>query len=271
MATATSTAPAPKSVNARNVPYIPLDDAVEKAKILYQKARTTPIKCHTAATYLGFSPKSSSGNLVLAALKKYGLLQFEGNSEGRQVRLSELGCQIVRDQRDSSPDRDARIRQAALTPKVHRELWDQWRDSLPDDKTLLTYLTMDKEYSEEAANLLVRVYRRTYAFARLAEQGTMEDDADDVDGGGSSAAELDGSHGRRAGDHPMETQRVTRPEQTTSPANGDAGPVRQMSFPLVGVRSFDVRFPVDLTKEEFDIALQAMKVFERTMVAKTQA
>ena len=65
----------------------------------------------TAAQYLGYSPNASTAQLILAALKKYGLLTDEGNAEGRRVKVSNLGIRIVMDMRDQSRDRDDLVRQ----------------------------------------------------------------------------------------------------------------------------------------------------------------
>ena len=48
----------------------------------------------------------------------------EGSRAGR-IKLSDLGHQILANSREKSLDRDARVRQAALLPKAHRELWEE--------------------------------------------------------------------------------------------------------------------------------------------------
>ena len=170
------------SSGARNAPFLNLEDAIEKTRILYQKAKRNAIHLSAAATYFGYSPKASSFTLIIAALKKYGLVLDEGNSEGRRVRLSDLGHQIVADSREVSPERESKIRHAALLPKAHRELWEEFGPDVPDDNTLEVYLKLEKSYTPDAARSVVRVYRATLLFAGLDQRGILGDvSADDAD------------------------------------------------------------------------------------------
>ena len=162
---------APNSSGARNAPFLNLEDAIDRARTLYQKAKRRAVNVSTAASYLGYSPKASSFTLIIAALKKYGLILDEGSSEDRRVRLSSLALQILADTREVSADRDAKIRHAALLPKAHRELWERFGHDFPDDETLSVYLKLEKGYSEDAARNAVRVYRLTILYAGPAERG----------------------------------------------------------------------------------------------------
>jgi len=260
MARVSTSAACPTPSSARNIPHIGLKDAIEKARILKQKANRSSIRFDTAATYLGYSPTSSTASLVLAAMKKFGLIQFERTSEGRSVSLSELGYAIVADSRGSSPDRDKRIREAALLPKAHLELWKEFGAELPDEETLRTYLVMQRCYPDKAANLLIRVYRETITYSGHVARGTLADGADDEAHGELVASDRDS-----AGESVMEHVQPT-PVEFHSPVV--AAPVRTLRIPLVSTKTFELTFPTDLSKDDFNFVIENMKLWEPLIVAR---
>jgi hypothetical protein len=245
---------------ARTVPHIGLEDAIDKARVLWKKAKRSPILVATAATHLGCKPTSSTPTLFLAALKKFGLIQDEGTHAGRQIKLSELGYQIVADVRDSSPDRDKLIQQAALLPKPFRKLWEQHGHDLPDDKTLLTHLMLEERYSQDAARLLIRVYRSTISYAGLGAGVILPDVvADEAEQ--ETAATSRNAVGESIMDKPDSFH-------TSSPSPPGSSQVRTLYIPLEGSKTFQIQFPVDLTKEDFDFVLANIKLWEPKIVAK---
>ena len=84
-------------------PSINIDEAVERARVLYEKEGEHPALVRTAAAHWGYKPKSSGGLMVISALKAYGLLIDEGSGADRKVRLSDDGIAIVQDEREISP------------------------------------------------------------------------------------------------------------------------------------------------------------------------
>jgi hypothetical protein len=260
MARISTSAAGPSRSSPRDIPYIGLKDAIEKARTLKQKANRSSIRPDTAATYLGHSPTSSTASLVLAALKKFGLIEFDKTSEGRSMRLSELGYAIVADSRGSSPDRDKRIREAALLPKAHLELWEEFGAELPDDETLRTYLVMQRAYSDNAANLLIRVYRETITFSGHVARGTLGDGAAE-----EAHGELVASDRETAAESIMGHVRPT-PVEFHSP--GVAAPVRTLTIPLISTRTFEMTFPTDLSKDDFNFVIENIKLWEPLIVAR---
>ena len=47
-------------------------------------------------------------------------------------------------------------------------------------------------------------------------------------------------------------------------------PMRVLSIPLEDGKTLDVRFPADLSKQDFDFVVENIKLWERTIVAKTR-
>lgn len=80
---------------------------------------------------------------------------------------------------DSSERRDL-IRKAALAPKMHRELWDKWRNELPIDAEIRHYLIFDRKFSENGAADLIAEYKATIGYAGLLEAGNMSSETLDI-------------------------------------------------------------------------------------------
>ena len=53
-------------------------------------------------------------------------------------------------------------------------------------------------------------------------------------------------------------------------ASASDSPVRIVSIPLKGSRTFDFRYPTDLTKEDFAHVMENMKLCERQIVASEE-
>jgi hypothetical protein len=244
------------SSGARNAPHIDLETAINKIQELHHKAKRSAIHAKTAAQYLGYSPNASSAQLVLAALKKYGLLTDEGSNENRRVKVSDLAIRIIMDLRDPSPDREALIRKAAVLPKAHQELWQEYGCDLPDDKSLETFFMLEKSYARDAAVNAVRVYRATFTFAGLDQAGILGDViADDSDGESGVADQAQAPSATMVGVTPKSDWK----EQDA------AGSTRTFSIPL-GPQTFDIRVPRDLTKDDFRSIVETLNLWERQLV-----
>lgn len=150
-------------------PFIPLSDAVERARDFFRGEGKNSAKPEIAVTHWGYSAKSSGGRQTLAALRAFGLLE----NAGENVKLSDRALKIVLDQRDPSPDRIALLKQAALTPPAHKKLWDRFKADLPSDANLRYTLMVDFGFAEGAVEGLVREYRATLAYAGLNDSVTI--------------------------------------------------------------------------------------------------
>jgi hypothetical protein len=162
----------PKSRRLRSPSYpaIPLGAAVEKTKELYKHEKSYPTHIDTVLKHWGYRPKSGSGLVAIAAVLKFGLIDDEGSGSTRRARVSELGLRIVRDTREDSPERDRLLREAALLPSIHRDLWEKYDGSLPSDANLEYTLRMEYHFTDLGATEFVREFRSTIAYARLDER-----------------------------------------------------------------------------------------------------
>lgn len=172
-------------------PSINLETAIQRARQLHSKERLHPTNVTTIAVeHWGYKSLNGPAAQALAALKKYGLIHDEGAGVSRKARLTDLADVIL-----VHPDeamRKSAIREAALKPTMHRELWDKYQEDLPSDSNLRWELTHDRGFTETGASEFIPVYRATVAFAQLAsvtrpgdgtqdDAGAKDDDQDDND------------------------------------------------------------------------------------------
>jgi hypothetical protein len=161
--------------NFRSPPYptMGLERALEKAKQLREIAKGFTVPLSSAAKAWGFSEKSSSTTTVAAALNQFGLITDEGSRVDRKIGLSALGESIILDVRPNSREREIAVREAALFPKIFKELWERFRTGDVDTHTLVYELTLGRKnsgkapYSEAAADEVAKTFRETVSFANL--------------------------------------------------------------------------------------------------------
>ena len=162
-------------------PVIPLERAIERAREFYDAGhRDHPAPFAAAVGTWGYNAKSSGGMQTVATLKQFGLMVDEGSGEHRQVKLTDLALRIIRDKRERSAERDEAVRQAALSPKIHREMHNKWGASLPPEATVVYHLVHQLSFSENAATALFGEYQDTIKLANLAEPAKMPEQVGDL-------------------------------------------------------------------------------------------
>jgi hypothetical protein len=241
----------PKKQRSPNYPLLDLDSALKATKQILDKEGLHFAPATVVATkHWGFTAKSSAWMLRLAALKAFGLVDEQGSGTGRQIRVSELGKRILQDKRDVSPDRDKAMREAALRPKVHRDLWEQYGASLPSDETVETRLVMDKGFTDQAASALLKRYKATMAFAKLESEGPIEDDA--------------GTPGED------DEQPQKPPGQSKPPARGAAIPgvhMRDVTIPLPSGAQATLNVPSPMSVADFNLLKDALALLQPGLTA----
>jgi hypothetical protein len=164
----------PRQGRSPAFPFIPLNKAIERAETFRVAEGGRPKHFSplvAACKAWGIGVKTGPGIQTIAALGHYGLFEFQGSGEERCARLTDLAFRILFDKQPVSPERDELIRQAALTPRIHAELWKNWppEEGLPSVATLETYLVRDRGFSESGARDLIAQYKETIAFAKLGQ------------------------------------------------------------------------------------------------------
>jgi hypothetical protein len=133
------------------------------------------------------STDSSGGIQTEAALKQFGLLEVNGRGDDRRLRLSELALRLLPDQGIDAAERHKLIKQSALTPRTHRELWESWGSVLPEAE-VRRYLTKVKNpaFNAKGAKGLIDEYRKTISYLELIGSEPMPANRTHRNAGGSS-------------------------------------------------------------------------------------
>lgn len=192
MQTETATTKVPRG-RSPSYPGIDLAVAIQRAERLYEVQRDHAGSADVILGHWGYGTKSGAGLVALAALKKFGLIQDSGKGRQRKAMLTPLALRIVRDKRQDSPERVEAIKRAALTPPIHREVWDRYHGNLPKDSDLVAYLALERGFTDHGAKEFVDQFRKTITFANLQSSDTLPDNYGNTeenqgDDGGSGGA-----------------------------------------------------------------------------------
>src|SRR6266849_5617157 len=104
-------------------PFINLETALKRAKEFHDQEIRNAASVKVAVKHWGYEEKSSGGLQTIAALISFGLLKDDGIGDKRKLQLTQNALRILLDQRPDSIERAQLIKQAALAPKIHHELW----------------------------------------------------------------------------------------------------------------------------------------------------
>jgi len=160
-----------------NYPAVSLKRAVELTQMIYEKDRTHPVPISIAATRWGLKAKGSQVLLYTAALKAYGLIDVAESGANREISVTDTARRVIL----NSEDKKEILQRAALTPKIHREIWDQYNGELPQDDILRNYLLFKRHFNENAVGGLITQLRETFVYADMSNIRIMVDDSDDSD------------------------------------------------------------------------------------------
>jgi hypothetical protein len=178
-------APSEKRKRTRSpaYPFIDLEAAITRAREFYDKEARNSAPLRVAVKHWGYEEKSSGGLQTAAALMSFGLMQDEGTGKDRKLKLTERALQILLDRRPDSEQRASAIRDAALTPKIHQQIWRKWGHGIPSDDTVEHFLILELKppFNPSVAKWVIKEYRDTIAFAKPGESATVPLVGDDLD------------------------------------------------------------------------------------------
>jgi hypothetical protein len=227
-------------------PAFGLSEAIDKARVLWQKENSNWVAVRVASEHWGFSAKSSSGIRAVAALAHFGLIEETGSKESRRFRLNQRAKTILLAPEEKASDRDEAIRKAALTPKAYQALWTKHGGKLPSDESLRYELQSGERMNEQVIKEFIKDFRSTVQFAKLEESGRLVEE--EVDGDKFQ----DNPPGEELGDNrlPLRQQKGAIPPMPELKHAPGAQPI-DLPIPLAGGLRAILRLPSSLTEENY--------------------
>jgi hypothetical protein len=173
----------PKRERSPSFPFIPLPGAIKRLNEFedYFKRHPAPAK-HSGKAW-GMKGWTSQAQQTLAALKSFGLVDYNGSGDSLEASVSEDGRTYLRAQQDSV--KQAVLKRVALKPKNIGKYFALWGADRPPDEVCLDQLVLKGGFTESAAKLFLQVYDSTIAYAKLADSDKghilMDEDEGDLD------------------------------------------------------------------------------------------
>jgi hypothetical protein len=193
-------------------PGIDLEKAIEKARALLDAEGKYAVPLSSAFAAWGFGAKSSGGRETKAALRYFGLITIE---PGKKAKLTDKALRVLLDEREDQTEKRALIRELALTPAIHKKLYEQYPDGIKSTATVEHFLIFDEKYNKQAAGEIVTEFQATAIYARLYEPAIMPDKSGEA--GGDPGEEKPGA-----------TPGFTPPPPPPPPAGGAGQKVKLM-------------------------------------------
>jgi hypothetical protein len=132
---------------------------VERLAKVYEKEGSRPMSSDVAVQHMGYSSRNGASLTVLAALKKYGLV--EGRAE--DLRVSRAGIVILSDQgAEDQTERAAALREALVSDALFREL-DERFSGRTTEINVISYL-QKRGFNPAAARSAAKSYIESAAF-----------------------------------------------------------------------------------------------------------
>lgn len=181
-----------KRQRSPNYPSIPLSKAIDLANELYGQDKMSYVNLiNLGYAHMNLSPTSNSQRIISTMLD-YGILEDQGEGSAKEIRITELGRNIILDTRQESDERTQNLRIAVLKSPLMRKIWNNWHRNLPAQDSIKYTLRTKMDFTERASDRLCNVIKQNYSFANLyeyheiAENPGDEDDDDDAGESGKS-------------------------------------------------------------------------------------
>lgn len=227
-------------------PMFDLGAAIEKTGQLYYAQRMNSVHLLAALESLGYKTINGTSQRTIAALISYGLLSEDGSGATRKVAVTDLARRILLIP-DGNPERVQLLREAALRPKVFREMVEQWPKNLPNEAAIRHHLIFDKGYHEDSVGSLIEDFKSTYLLAELGDCGDPALDISESEG--TDATRVFGEKPRNR--EPDSTQmKRTVIENQVNVATHRSG-TRTLTIPMPHGREALLQIPTDLSESDF--------------------
>lgn len=153
-------------------PSIPLGAAAARLATLDEYFKRHPAPFKQIGLAWGMKPGSSQSSSTAAALKSFGLVDYQGSGDDLKVVLSDEGRTYLRAQQDEV--KRAVLRRSVLKPKAIAKYWAQWGATRPPDPVCLDELILKAKFTQAGAETFLKVYDASIATAGLSDSDKVD-------------------------------------------------------------------------------------------------
>jgi len=243
---------AQKRERSPSFPYLDLDMALDHARKLHRVAKMNEVRLFDVSTAWNMAVNSGSFMRYIAAVGQFGLIDSNGSSAQRKLRVSATARRIFEDDRPGI--REALLSEAALTPKLIRGLFlgeegmPRWGRDRPSDAIAESALKFDLEFSAEAARRFLAVYDATIKYVLVSD--------DAIKGVDTAKAEALESGSTGTVESTMQPEKMHVATQATPPA----GELNKISFRSDGPGRITISATLDA--EGLDLLEKKLEAFK---------
>ncbi len=160
-----------------NYPGVSLENALALVGKQHESDGLQRIPANIAHRRWGYAPNTSRAQIREAALKAYGLIKVIGLGKTRSIKVTETADKIIR----QHPEWSNILKEVALSPTIHREVWEHYNGNLPQDDVFQQFLVWSKGFNDKSVYKFISQYRETIAFAGLGEGEILESETGSSD------------------------------------------------------------------------------------------
>jgi hypothetical protein len=261
----TPASPAAKKERSPNYPAFSLVEALTRVRVIWDHEKTAPVPAALAIGHLGFTATSSSGLRSLATLLQFGLLEAIGRGDGKLVKVTERARLLIRHPDQGAPEYLDAIRAAALSPRMHSEMWEYAKSTgaWPSDKALRWKLESEYGFSGSAIDQFLAEMRESFALAKLPIDGSIDPSSADAKPRGAGGARLDELPPPPPPPPPPPASDQSRKYVPMSPS----ATARDLPLPLISGGTAVLHLPYSLNEEDFLWLTTMLEKLRRSIVA----
>ncbi len=168
--------PRKKFTRSPGYPMIGLEEAIGKARILWDKDKKNIMPSESVYAHLGYRHLGGYGARVIAAMKKFGLI-----SESKKgIVLTEYAIDLMLHD-STSEEYISVVKEIALKPSIYEKLFNEYNGVLPSDHTIRIKLIKEYNFNSEKVDEFIEKFRETIDFAKLMQQSFKEDAEEGVE------------------------------------------------------------------------------------------
>jgi hypothetical protein len=172
----------PKRERSPSFPFIPLSGAIKRLVEFEEYFKRHPAPAKHSGKAWGMKGWTSQAQQTLAALKSFGLVEYQGSGDTLEATVSEDGRTYLRAQQETVK-REV-LKRLALKPKNLAKYFTAWGPDRPPNEVCLDQLVLKGGFTEAAAKLFLQVYDATIAYAGLSDSDKAleeeEEEEDDI-------------------------------------------------------------------------------------------